>query len=310
MFGGLGSQGMVADPMTPTTVNVAECPTILRAPESASGPAGGSSATARDVAELLAQEGLIDRSELDRIFAEHKKSHARVLTLLLQRRLVGEAELVGFLSRRYGIPPITLNGLEIPRDVLDLVSAAVAWKHEVLPIERTDEMLTLAMADPTNVLARDDIAFMTGLEVCVVVAMRGELQHEIRRYYGGQGGVPTLGHFNAPKTPAPSGPAPASVADMMNAIGGGLGAGPGVDEEESNTTVFELKESADEAPVVRLVNMVLVDAIHKGASDIHWEPYEKVFRIRFRIDGVLHELLSPPKRLEAAIISRIKIMSN
>src|SRR5262249_57555319 len=135
--------------------------------------------------------------------AEQRSPPRRVLTLLSRRALVGGAGLVGFLSRRYGIPPITLNGLEIPRDVLDLVSAAVAWKHEVLPIERTDEMLTLAMADPTNVLARDDIAFMTGLEVCVVVAMRGELQHEIRRYYGGPGGVPTLGPSPAPNTPPP-----------------------------------------------------------------------------------------------------------
>src|SRR2546421_7929967 len=97
---------------------------------------------------------------------------------------------------------------------------------------------------------------------------------------------------------------------MMTVLGGELDEVQVLDDEESTTSVFELKESADEAPVVKLVNMVLVDAIQKGASDIHWEPYEKVFRIRFRIDGVLHEMLSPPKRLEAAITSRIKIMSN
>src|SRR5437667_293292 len=160
-----------------------------------------------------------------------------------------------------------------------------------------------------NATARDDVAYMTGFDVCVVVAMRSEVQHEIRRHYGGQGGVPTLGHFNTPKASAPP-IAQVSVADMMTVLGGELDEVQVLDDEESTTSVFELKESADEAPVVKLVNMVLVDAIQKGASDLHWEPYEKAFRVRFRIDGVLHELLAPPKRLESAIISRLKIMSN
>src|SRR5437870_6785286 len=127
-----------------------------------------------------------------------------------------------------------------------------------------------AMTDPTNVLARDDVAYMTGFDVCVVVAMRSEVQHEIRRHYGGQGGVPTLGHFNTPKASAPP-IAQVSVADMMTVLGGELDEVQVLDDEESTTSVFELKESADEAPVVKLVNMVLVDAIQKGASDIHWE---------------------------------------
>ncbi len=292
-----------------TSTTVEERSTAFRTQEPMPGSAAGLNATARDVAELLAQEGLVKRAELDGILVEHKRSNARVLTLLLQRHLVGEAELAGFLSRRYGIPPVTLNGRDISGDVLALVPAAVAWKHEVLPLELTGQTLTLAMTDPTNVLARDDVAYMTGFDVCVVVAMRSEVQHEIRRHYGGQGGVPTLGHFNTPKASAPP-IAQVSVADMMTVLGGELDEVQVLDDEESTTSVFELKESADEAPVVKLVNMVLVDAIQKGASDIHWEPYEKAFRVRFRIDGVLHELLAPPKRLESAIISRLKIMSN
>jgi len=286
-----------------TSTTVEERSTAFRTQEPMPGSAAGLNATARDVAELLAQEGLVKRAELDGILVEHKRSNARVLTLLLQRHLVGEAELAGFLSRRYGIPPVTLNGRDISGDVLALVPAAVAWKHEVLPLELTGQTLTLAMTDPTNVLARDDVAYMTGFDVCVVVAMRSE------GHYGGQGGVPTLGHFNTPKASAPP-IAQVSVADMMTVLGGELDEVQVLDDEESTTSVFELKESADEAPVVKLVNMVLVDAIQKGASDIHWEPYEKAFRVRFRIDGVLHELLAPPKRLESAIISRLKIMSN
>src|SRR2546426_9622108 len=278
-----------------TSTTVEERSTAFRTQEPMPGSAAGLNATARDVAELLAQEGLVKRAELDGILVEHKRSNARVLTLLLQRHLVGEAELGGFLPRRCGIPPVTLSGRDI--------------SGEVLPLELTGQTLTLAMTDPTNVLARDDVACMTGFDVCVVVAMRSEVQHEIRRHYGGQGGVPTLGHFNTPKASAPP-IAQVSVADMMTVLGGELDEVQVLDDEESTTSVFELKESADEAPVVKLVNMVLVDAIQKGASDIHWEPYEKAFRVRFRIDGVLHELLAPPKRLESAIISRLQIMSN
>jgi type IV pilus assembly protein PilB len=270
-------------------------------------------ATAKDLVELLARAGLVDRAKAMPLLAEQRRSNDRIVSLLLQRKLVSESELVGFLSKQYSIPPVTLNGREISADVLRLVSPAVAWKHEVLPIERTESMLTLVMADPTNVLALDDITFMTGLEVCPVIALRSEIQHEIRRHYGGQGGVPSLGHFNAPKLPvlAPN-VASAALSDVMSAINSDLGDVELVEDDEAGgkIDVFELKESADEAPVVKLVNMVLVDAIGKGASDIHFEPYEKVFRVRFRIDGVLHEVLAPPKRLESAIISRLKIMSN
>jgi len=273
-------------------------------------------ATSKDLVELLAEEGLVDRGKVAGILTEQRKSNDRIVSMLLQRNLITEADLVGFLSKRYRIPPVTLNGREVPRDVLALVPAAVAWKYEVLPIERTEMMLTLAMADPTNVLALDDITFMTGLEVCPVVALRSEVQHEIRRHYGGQGGVPTLGHFSGPKVQAQvqaqSGPPAPSITDVLTELNSDLGDVEVLADDEfgGKVDVFELKESADEAPVVKLVNMVLVDAIQRGASDIHFEPYEKMFRVRFRIDGVLHEILSPPKRLESAIISRLKIMSS
>jgi type IV pilus assembly protein PilB len=149
------------------------------------------------------------------------------------------------------------------------------------------------MSDPTNVFALDDVAFMTNLQILPVVAPQAAIRKAIERTYD-------------ETTTAPS------MTDMMTEITGDGGNVEVVDDEQAGAQVdvFELKESADEAPVVKLVNMVLVDAIRKGASDLHWEPYEKVFRVRFRIDGVLHEMLSPPKRLEPAIISRLKIMSN
>ena len=140
------------------------------------------------------------------------------------------------------------------------------------------------MADPTNVFALDDVAFMTNLQILPVVASQAAIRKAIERTYEATTSA-------------------ASMTDMMSEIDRRRRqrrGGRATSEAGAKVDVFELKESADEAPVVKLVNMVLVDAIRKGASDIHWEPYEKVFRVRFRIDGVLHEMLSPPKRLEAA----------
>ncbi len=189
------------------------------------------------------------------------------------------------------MPSITLSQLDIDPDALHLVSPQIARKHEIVPIKRVESVLTLAMADPTNVLALDDVAFMTGLQVSPVVASQAAIRASIARNYDAKIGTITdaLTDFT-------------SQLEDVELLGEG--------EEGGHVDVFELKESADEAPVVKLVNMVLADAIQRGASDVHWEPYEKVFRIRFRIDGVLHEMLTPPKRLEPAILSRIKIMSN
>jgi type IV pilus assembly protein PilB len=187
-----------------------------------------------------------------------------------------------------------MNNLEVDPETLRLVPAHIAKKYEVLPVKRIGGTLTLAMSDPTNVFALDDIAFMTNLQILPVVAPQAAIRKALDKAYEAA---------NAPT---------ASITDMMSEITGDASNVEVVEDEQAGAQVdiFELKESADEAPVVKLVNMVLVDAIRKGASDLHWEPYEKTFRVRFRIDGVLHEMLSPPKRLEPAIISRLKIMSN
>jgi len=243
----------------------------------------------RRLGDLLVAEGLLTEEQLGKALAEQKGSTEKLGSILLKLNFVQEEQLIGFLSRQYGIPSITLSQLDIDPEVLKLVPDAIAKKYEVLPIKRQGTTLTLAMADPTNVFALDDVAFMTNLQVTPVVASQAAIRKAIERNYEAQ----------------------SAVTDVLSALSSEIGNVEVVeDETPSKVDVFELKESADEAPVVKLVNMVLVDAIRKGASDIHWEPYEKVFRIRFRIDGVLHEMLAPPKRLEAAIISRLKIMSN
>jgi type IV pilus assembly protein PilB len=245
----------------------------------------------RRLGDLLVAEGLITEEQLGKALAEQKGTSEKLGSVLLRLNFLHEEQLIGFLSRQYGLPSITLSQLDIDPEVLKLVPDTIAKKYEVLPIKRQGSTLTLAMADPTNVFALDDIAFMTNLQVTPVVASQGAIRKAIERNYT---------------------EAAAAVNDVLSALSSDL-ANIEVVEDDGGPTqidVFELKESADEAPVVRLVNMVLVDAIRKGASDIHWEPYEKIFRIRFRIDGVLHEMLAPPKRLEPAIISRLKIMSN
>ncbi len=239
--------------------------------------------------DLLVAEGLISPGQLHDALREHRRSKERLGSVLTKRGFVSEERLVEVLSKEHGLPSVSIDEYAITAEMLALVPVHIARKYDVLPLGRVDNSLTLAMADPTNVVAMDEIAAMTRLSVLPVVAAGKAIRAAITRYYV--------------TTPAP-------MADLLAEIANDPGTLEIIADEELTTDVFELKESADEAPVVKLVNLVLLDAIRRGASDLHWEPYEKDLRVRFRIDGVLHEMLSPPKRLEPAIISRLKIMSN
>src|SRR5512145_238739 len=249
----------------------------------------------RRLGDLLVAEGLITPDQLKQALAQQKGKADKLGAVLVRLGFISEEQLIGFLSRQYGIPSITLSNLDVDADTLRLVPVTIARKYDVLPVKRINTTLTLAMADPTNVFALDDIAFSTNLQILPVVAPQAAIRKAIDQLYE------TVSVSSSP-----------SMTDMMSELAQDVSNVEVIEDDEATAAVnsFELKESADEAPVVRLVNMVLVDAIRKGASDLHWEPYEKTFRIRFRIDGVLHEMLSPPKRLEPAIISRLKIMSN
>ena len=244
----------------------------------------------RRLGDLLVAERLITGEQLTKALEEQKGSTEKLGSVLIRLNFIQEEQLIGFLSQQYRIPSITLTQLDLDPEVLRLVPASVAKKYEVLPIERQGSTLILAMSDPTNLSALDDIAFMTNLQVTPVVASQVAIRNAIDRNYEAQA---------------------AAITELVSAVANDMNDIQVVDDDpQGKVNVFDLKESADEAPVVKLVNMVLVEAIRKGASDVHWEPYEKVFRIRFRIDGVLHEMLAPPKRLESAIVSRIKIMAN
>ncbi len=245
----------------------------------------------RRLGDLLVREGLIDNDQLARALQEQKGSNDKLGGILVKLNFVTEDKLIAFLSRQYGIQSITLSQLDIDPEVLKLVPEQIARKYEVLPIRRQGNQLTLAMADPTNVFALDDVGFMTNLQVVPVVASQAAIRAAVDRTYDTKG---------------------SGIAEIVSEMEGAADVElvEGEEEISAKVDVFELKESADEAPVVRLINMILVDAIRRGASDIHLEPYEKVFRVRFRVDGVLHEIMTPPKRLEAALTSRVKIMAS
>ena len=266
------------------------------APIPSPGKRGGASPTERRQGSLsrlgdrLVAEKLISPDQLQRALAEQKGSADKLGTILVRLNFITEDSLVSFLSKQYAMPAITVAQVDPDPDVLKLVPEQIAKKHSVLPIKRIGNVLTLAMADPTNVFALDDVGFMTGLQIQPVVASEAAIRKAFERLYE----------------------TGASVNDMISELEGADTDVEVVEDGEaafSKADVFDLKESADEAPVVRLINMILTDAIRRGASDIHLEPYEKVFRVRFRIDGVLHEIMTPPKRLEAALTSRVKIMA-
>ncbi len=240
--------------------------------------------------EVLVAEGLISAEQLHDALREHRRSKERLGTVLARRGLVTEERLVEVLSREHGLPSVDVRQHAISQDILALVPAHIARKHEVLPLSRVDGALTLAMSDPANVVAMDEIGATTRLTVLPVIAAGAAIRAAIER------------HYAKPLTAGSMDDVLAELSDTTVELVEEDGRGQG--------DVVELRDAADGAPVVKFVNMVMLDAIRRGASDLHWEPYEKNFRIRFRIDGVMHEMVSPPKKVEPAVISRLKIMAN
>jgi len=236
--------------------------------------------------ELLVRENLISLQQLQKAQEEQKKAGGRIGYHLTKLGFIEESELTNFLSKQYGVPSINLKEFDIDAEVVRLVPKDVAEKHQCIPVNRACASLILAMSDPSNIYAIDDIKFLTGYNIEVVVASEQAIKEALEKYY-------------TEKAP--------SYEEVME----------GFDENEINfehdseegINVVDLEKSATDAPVVKLVNLVLLDAIKKGASDIHVEPYERDFRVRYRVDGVLYEVMKPPFKLKAAITSRLKIMA-
>ena len=237
--------------------------------------------------ELLVRQNVITPEQLSQAVEEQKQSagQLRLGSVLVKNNVISEAELTAFLSKQYGVPSINLTQFDIESTVVKLIPVEISQKYHVVPISRTGSTLVIAMSDPSNIFAVDDIKFMTGYNVEVVVAAESAIKAAIDKYYDQS----------------------ASLADVMSGL-------EGMDDlevigDEDEVDISSLERSTEDAPVVKLVNLILTDAIKKKASDIHVEPYEKSFRVRYRIDGVLYEVMKPPMKLKNAITSRIKIMA-
>jgi type IV pilus assembly protein PilB len=219
-----------------------------------------------------------------------KESRTRLASALVKLGFLSDEDVTNFLSRQYGVPAINLSYFEIDPAVVKLIPYETAKRYQILPLSRVGASLTIAMVDPTNVFAMDDIKFMTGFNIEPVVASESSIVEGIDKAYG------TSKEEELE-----------SVMQSMNDAGDA--ADIEVQAEEQELELQQLEKAADEAPIVKLVNLVLTDAVKRGASDIHMEPYEKEFRVRFRIDGVLLAIMNPPLKLKDAITSRLKIMA-
>jgi type IV pilus assembly protein PilB len=237
--------------------------------------------------ELLLRDQMISADQLQRAQDESRRSGERLGHSLVKMGAIQEEDLTQFLSRQYGVPAINLAEFDIEPDVISLVTKDVAIRHKVVPVNRAGNSLIVAMADPSNILAIDDLKFVTGYNIEVVVAAEVGINQAITRYYEKS--------------------SEAQLEQVMSELQEEVEFDAGEDEAAN---AMELEKASEDAPVVKLTNHILLSAINQGASDIHIEPYEKIYRVRFRVDGVLREVMQPPIKLKNALSSRMKIMAS
>lgn len=292
--------------------------------------------------EILVRENLITAQQLREALEYQRQSGGRLGSNLVKLGFISDDVITAVLSRQYGVPSINLELFQIDEETINLISQEVALKYAVLPISKVGATLTMAMADPTNVFAMDDIKFMTGLNVEPVIASEASVHLAISKYYSSSKSIEIAGvglsdsferigaktfknpHSNGAGNGHSSTRAnPNTVAegeklshsdlnvslDRFEFAQADAGEDFEVVEENEEIDLATLARASEDAPVVRLVNVLLVDSLRRGASDIHIEPYEKDFRIRFRIDGVLYDVMHPPMRMRDALLSRMKIMA-
>ncbi len=256
-------------------------PETARRPPQAAGP--------DKLGDTLVRAGKINQAQLQEALSMQKDQGGRLGTNLVKLGYLTERQLVEALSEQFKVPSVDLNNMEIDEGVAKIIPADIARKYTIFPVTKAGATVTVAMIDPTNVFAMDDVKFMTGYKVEPVVASETAIRTAIDKYYGSTHAIELK----------------KVMEDLSDESGGDLE----VLEEEEDLDLATLEEESEQAPVVKLVNLILTDAIKRGASDIHIEPYEKDFRVRYRIDGLLYEMMRPPLKLKEAITSRCKIMA-
>ncbi|MBU2567915.1 MAG: type IV-A pilus assembly ATPase PilB [Elusimicrobia bacterium] len=244
----------------------------------------------KKLGEMLVSVGMLTQEQLDETLKVQQKSGGKLGHILIQLGYVSEELLLAFLGKQAGMQFVSLQEYgDISEDVIKSVPESIVRHQTLLPIARSGKNLTIALSDPFNIFAIDDLKLMTGYEINVVIASEKEIKDAIEKYYSAKGSIEDVLR-DIEMTP--------EAADLEL-----------VKESDAGTDIVTLEQQGEEAPVIKLVNFVLTNAVKQKASDIHIEPYEKSFRVRYRVDGVLHEQQPPPKRLQNAIISRIKIMA-
>ena len=233
----------------------------------------------------MAKEGIIPQGEVESLRRRGTTGKNDVVSFLVEQGLADEEKIAEFISERYGIPRIDLDQIDLEERVLNLLPVEFMRKNKVVPFEKRGRTLKVAMANPLDLSVIDDIEFITGTDVQPYVAPVSQIQSVLDQ------------HFERME----------DLQDILSSLSENLL--EVVEEEEDTVDVTDLSQAVEQAPVVRFVNSLLADAVRKGASDIHLEPGERVFRVRYRIDGILYEAMQPPLRLKDAIISRIKVMA-
>jgi type IV pilus assembly protein PilB len=262
-------------------------PQMTPVPQKEAAPAGRRTRPrAESLGQILLDEKMVTREQLDKAIQTQHRSGGHLGRILVEQGALTEQNLAKVLAIQWGLPYVQLGTLEIDPEVVKTVPQHVAHRHKVLAIEKTKKRMKLAIADPLNVIALDDVRLITGLEIEQVVAAEEDIMAAIGRYY--TGGVDLEEAMRQ-----------AVTADIEIA-----------DDKSEDLSVEALRGLTEEAPVVRLVNLIISQAIGDSASDIHMEPHRRSVQVRYRIDGLLHDVMTPPKALQAAIVSRIKIMAN
>jgi type IV pilus assembly protein PilB len=248
------------------------------------------------IADALVEDGLLTAKQVEELLEQQKKEGTRLLKLILEKAYVSEADMSVSMGRVLKTPPINLARLAIPLEVADLVPREMAYNHKVVPVSRLENKLFLAMADPLNVLAMDDVRRITRLEVAPLIASEKAI-------------LDKLNHIDASKS--------GSMEDIIQDAQKKRDAEVDTDSVEvsdreavEEVNLDQLAASSEEAPVIKLANLILVQAVKDRASDVHIEPFEKALRLRYRIDGVLMDATPPPKQMQLALVSRFKIMSS
>ncbi len=240
--------------------------------------------------DLLMKDGLVTEAQLGEALDYHKASGGRLGSCLVELGHISEDDISAVLSRQYGIPAVNPCNCEIDQEIIDLLTYETARKYEAMPLDRQGTKLSVAMVDPINVVTLDELRFMTGFSIDAKVAPESQIREAIGRYY----------------SPSTDGALDDTLEDLDSALPENIEV---LEEEEEEFDLKTLAQKSEETPRLRLVNAILLNAVKRGASDIHIEPYEKEFRVRFRVDGQLQTGLKLPIRFKDAITSRIKIMA-